>query len=546
MREPSSDQSERDQRCCISSDAEGRVWTSFPPLSHPLSIRPVPESFYRFERFDSENTGTAIAQVGQTISPVPSSQKAENLNWHEWVGQPSSPVSSHVAIEGSRTSIEHRVSPGVSEVPRPKQDPQEPPPSLSPLNSLTAGPIDHASASEVCDVNKLLSSSDTSEILGRYEELVARLQRLERLDTLVSQNPPVGSHAGNGADRSDNVETRGEETWPVSTSDSSQKNSVGDGIDMQDQASVATCNGAVLNSECMSDGNSSSQSPPTPPQACIAADEINPDEAWKTFVFGDENSDEIGKAAFEEARYDAVRSLQPPNIPISSSNSVKSDEDSNTATVGTLYTHQDHQTSGSDSRVPCSPAGASSSQQATFGSLAETVSEVSLSNPDISFRPPSVVANAGTRSPSQIDIAINTSGSNELGSPEQVDISTSESHAAAASMATSVVVAPAYSEVSPSEPSNVAEQFRFSQPRLFVGSRSNLPQQGRIAEHGVGSINLTKRRRGRPKKRANDGRADIRALPNYSSDPIEEFEEERRVRREGRAPESLFPALELT
>lgn len=47
------------------------------------------------------------------------------------------------------------------------------------------------------------------------------------------------------------------------------------------------------------------------------------------------------------------------------------------------------------------------------------------------------------------------------------------------------------------------------------------------------------------KKRANDGRADIRGLPNYSSDPIEEFEEERTV-RETRAPKSLFPALELS
>ncbi|KAK3296881.1 uncharacterized protein B0H64DRAFT_320805 [Chaetomium fimeti] len=488
MREPSSNQSEREQRCCISSDAEGRIWTSFPPLSHPLSIRPVPESFYHFDRFDSENTGTAIAQVGRAISPVPSSQKAENLEWHEWVGQPSSPVSSHVAIEGSRTSIEHRVSPGVSEVPRPKRKPQDSPPSLPPLNGFTA-------------------------------------------------------------DRStDTVESRGEEIQPVSTSGPSRENNMVAGINIRGQGRVVTCVGHVLNPACVSDDNSSSQSPPTAPQACISAGEINSDEAWKTFVFGDENSDEIGKAAFEEAKHDAVRSLQPSNTLVSPSNNFKSDEDSNIATIGTLpfYT-QDRQTSGSDSREAYSSAGAPSSQEVTYGpSLAETELEGPRNNSDVSFQPPSVVVNAGTSSPSQIDITINTSESDEFGSPEQADISASESHAAAPSMATSVAVAPAHSKVSPSETSDTAEQFRFSQPKLFIGSRLNLPQPGRIVEYGVGSINVTKRRRGRPKKRANDGRADIRALPNYSSDPIEEFEEERRVRKEGRAPESLFPALELT
>jgi hypothetical protein len=55
-------------------------------------------------------------------------------------------------------------------------------------------------------------------------------------------------------------------------------------------------------------------------------------------------------------------------------------------------------------------------------------------------------------------------------------------------------------------------------------------------------ISITRRRRGRPRRRANDGRADIRALPNYSSDPIEEFGDDERaqVREHG-----LFPALEL-
>ncbi|EAQ85876.1 predicted protein [Chaetomium globosum CBS 148.51] len=488
MREPPSDRSEREQRCCISSDAEGHIWTSFPPLSHPLSIRPVPESFYRLEQFDSENTGTAIARVGRAISPVPPSQKAENAIWHAWVGQPSSPISSHVAIEGSRASLEHRVSPGVSEVQgheQEPQEPQEPPTFLPPPSDFMVGELSYSSAS------------------------------------------------------------LGEEIWPVSHSNPVQESSAEAGVDIQDQGSCATCEEGELNPEFPSDDNSSSQFALASPQTCTEAGEIIPDEAWKTFVFGNENSDEISRAAFEEAKHDVARILQPSDTPVPSSSSLKS---SNIATVGTTYIQQDCQTSDSDSRDAYSPDGASSSQRATYDpSLAETGLDVPLSSSGVSSQPPSVEVNAGSSSPPQIGTIINTLETNELESPEQADISDSESPVTApsmtTSMATSMAVVPAESDVAPSEISNMSELFRFSQPKLFVGSRSNLPH---IAGHGVGPINPTKRRRGRPKKRANDGRADIRALPNYSSDPIEDFEEEGRVRKDGRVPESLFPALELT
>jgi hypothetical protein len=108
-----------------------------------------------------------------------------------------------------------------------------------------------------------------------------------------------------------------------------------------------------------------------------------------------------------------------------------------------------------------------------------------------------------------------------------------------------MAVAPARSEAVSSEVATTGEQFRFAQPKLFVGSRSSMSQPKRVAVSGVG-ISLAKKKRGRPKKKANDGRADIRALPNYSSDPIEESEDEGRGRKEGRVPKSLFPALEMS
>ena len=128
---------------------------------------------------------------------------------------------------------------------------------------------------------------------------------------------------------------------------------------------------------------------------------------------------------------------------------------------------------------------------------------------------------------------------------EEMESGTSESHAGALSTTTSMAVAPPRSDAAPSETGTVGEQqFRFAQPKLFVGSRSNLSQSAHVTGTRPG-ITLTRRRRGRPRRRADDGRADIRALPNYSSDPIEEFEEEEEMGRDGRVPRSRFPALEL-
>ncbi|KAK4193129.1 hypothetical protein QBC35DRAFT_165074 [Podospora australis] len=80
-----------------------------------------------------------------------------------------------------------------------------------------------------------------------------------------------------------------------------------------------------------------------------------------------------------------------------------------------------------------------------------------------------------------------------------------------------------------------AEQFRFAIPKLFVGSHAT-PNQTTTPR-----VPLNLKKRGRQRKRAADGRADIRAVPNYASDPIEDFEEPLQFSKP-----SLFPALECS
>ncbi|KAI1658116.1 hypothetical protein F4813DRAFT_388897 [Daldinia decipiens] len=66
-------------------------------------------------------------------------------------------------------------------------------------------------------------------------------------------------------------------------------------------------------------------------------------------------------------------------------------------------------------------------------------------------------------------------------------------------------------------------RFRFAQPRTFVGKFAN---SNATTTEGSYVLSHSKKRRGRPKKRAADGRANIRRLPDFDGDPIEEFEDD--------------------
>jgi hypothetical protein len=264
------------------------------------------------------------------------------------------------------------------------------------------------------------------------------------------------------------------------------------------------------------------------------------------FVFGGENSDEVCKAVFEEAKQDAVRQLQPSTSPTPPDEGSEVDGHSNIATVGTLNTRHDNEKS-------VSAEGCSLNDTSEDLNVIDKVSSSAggsapaIDISDEAIPAPSIEVNAESSDVSGQESTTNISGSDETGFLEGVESSTSELPAGASSMTSSMAVAPARSEVGPSETDTTGEHFRFTQPKLFVGSRSNMAQPKPVTDRGAGII-LTKRKRGRQKKRANDGRADIRALPNYSSDPIEEFEEEEEARpsRGERAPKSLFPALELS
>ncbi|KAK3308036.1 uncharacterized protein B0T15DRAFT_94773 [Chaetomium strumarium] len=515
---PSHHRDERDEgRCCISSSADGRILRSFPSLSHPLSLRPIPEVVSFLDRFDSETTDTAVAQVGRAISPVPSSQKIDNAKWHKLLHESSSPVSSDVAVEGSRLSVENRVSPGVSEIRRLKQDPQSP----DRTGGSLPGELDRDNLRKPRDSSKLPSSSDTSQILSRYEEFIARLRRLERPDTPVHSNP-TSEHAVEAnidvGQLSDDTHTReGGTAYPavynVQTNASLPFEANKQGLD-----SLVTGDGDTAHLNTTPPNYSSAQEVLAVRQGPAVSEKSDPDDAWKSFVFGNEGSEELGQAAFEDARHEAIGNLQQSTSPAFLDDRPDSDANSNSATVGTLIAPPYDEPSDPVDAHPLNDAF--SSLEAAYH---ESEPAMDISSP---AHAPSVEVNAGS---SNVSVA-NAIGSSDVtgpGSVQSKESILSEPCAGPPSVTTSLAVAPARSHVASSETGTPGEYFRFVQPKSFVGRRSNAPQPNLVGGPGVG-ITLSKRKRGRPKKRANDGRADIRALPNYNSDPIEEFEDEER------------------
>lgn len=542
MREAPVDHSKRDEeRCCISSDGKGRILTtSFPIISHPSSVRPVPESLYFFERFDSDNTGTAVAQVGRVVSLVPSSQKLQNGTWANWLKQPTSPIDTDAAVEGSRVSLEHRVSPGISEL-RPLI--QELEPSSLPSGGSSGRIPGGINPTRYRDLDRLLSSSDTSQILTRYEDLVSKLSRgpgqSDPTDfcNSTSEHAPEPRTEDNAATDTPNAEM----ATSAADHNHGEVGSQARADNTQDCTATADDVG-ILQSKHVLD-HSSLQPSLRQEEEGVASDGSDPDMAWKTFLFGGEKSDEVSKAvleeAFAEAKQVATGRSQPAKPLASPDQRPASDDGSNIATVGTLYPNHEHITSESTA------ASVKFSAQSDSAS-AQMESEQVLDISDDSALTCSVEANVGS---SSVPAAETSGGITDTAKPR----STRDKESAMSepwpgpppSITTSLAFASPRSRVAPSEAGTAGgapgEQFRFTQPKLFIGSRCSVPQPSRGPEPGVG-ISITRRRRGRPRRRANDGRADIRALPNYSSDPIEEFGDDERaqVREHG-----LFPALEL-
>lgn len=241
-------------------------------------------------------------------------------------------------------------------------------------------------------------------------------------------------------------------------------------------------------------------------------------DMWRNFVFG-QSSENLGKA-LEEARREIAR----PSLPFTSNCPCEESQISLiTSSLGS------EPISGRDfSEDFCKPAATSASHVATAGtsSSAEHSSEATSGSTGTAVR---------------TDRA--TQGSS--GSSSANDNDTSRLLSPNALMTPSVCEAdtiPSIDNPGRLEKHEEADDcFKFARPKLFLGKKIGHVDEKRQIALSAPQIRGTTQTR-RRQKGATDGRANIRKLPNYGSDPIEEFEGN--VRSDRAEKGSMFGPLE--
>ncbi|KAK4203808.1 hypothetical protein QBC40DRAFT_165944, partial [Triangularia verruculosa] len=534
------------------------------------------ESFARSRYSRSQDTNRAVARVSRTTPGIPSSQKHSNAKWRTWLHRGG--TSSLEAAGENQYSPDAQIRLGVSQRSQQNTDSSwtglsedlPPIPSHGEVtNPRSDSPPNHPS---------IHSSENTSEALDRYE----RRQRVVR-----------GNQQYVSSSNSVDVSEAFTQNHDLNATDNFFEESMS-GTDLDGRGVVMVPEGSSTESSSLNltasseldDGPSSSEKTANPhrnfwlngsPSPQLSHDVVKRqsvmqyleiDEVWRSFVFGDDNSDEVNDLAYTQASRDAARELQPSEYSASSDTKEPSQmEHSSTRATGCpLNTVGRSQASGSiepwsSSDVPSVGVNASSgfieSDAGIISSqLGESVGDPSRSHSGKDHSD-STYCEPGSEAPVNRALAVSQESryndSVSTGSfcesshrepckahAQYVGSSGSGSLSASADMSSipASTLAPPRLAVGVTNQSGVPgveEQVRFAPPKLFVGSRSRPLERSKPPA----PRKAVAKRRGRPKKRAIDGRADIRGIPNYTSDPIEDFEDQQP------GENSLFPALEL-
>lgn len=277
--------------------------------------------------------------------------------------------------------------------------------------------------------------------------------------------------------------------------------------------------------------------PPGPPrpeetvQVAMVEDAAeDPNSVWMKFVFSDDDSETLRTAPLNQAQVVTYPGLRPEN----EGNSVNGD-------LSGARWGREVLTRG-EPVCPCadqfnehgfaSGTETYASQRATFGSsYTELASDSTFKNWCANPRQ----LDGGTAAISGIETA--GGGLNDRTARDSKTRASMEPLDASFDTASVVVEAPQ----SLAGDGGGGKSFRFARPKLFVGKLSKPPEPDR--PRAISPVTMSKKKRSRPKKRIHDGRANIKSIPVYNGDPIEEFDEAD-FGIQTRAEQSLFGALE--
>jgi hypothetical protein len=259
------------------------------------------------------------------------------------------------------------------------------------------------------------------------------------------------------------------------------------------------------------------------------------DDIWFKYVFSDTNTDDLHKQVLAEAGKNSAGNLLQGQTNGEDRDRITGSEMGHNLSTAATHGQPSIGTTetGNDltSAVAVSSSHSAAIRSASTTQTAGTVSDEWEGSGGHPYAAPSMQGSmtSGITYPAQPDG--NDSGSTSGQGTSQVisDITSSFS---------SKAVEPPRSIA---ENASTKENFIFAPPKLFVGRLSESVASDRPVV-ALKPVTLTKPKRGRPKRKARDGRASIKSIPMYHDDPIEDFEE---LEAQAWVEPSLFGALTM-
>lgn len=540
---------------------------------------------------DCDAGDSILAHVGEQASPIPASRKADNEVWRKFVSTTQSETGYEAGYEATHLKqperlFQSRISPGVSmrnHQPTPSAAPEHRPISYDVITDIPIGhqPTSsydsrqnddqlghsHSPASADRQNTSHPNSGGSSPRQGSlsYRPAQSGSASVSQDDADHDLGRALAGAFGDSADR-EIASPSSENTNRLSRITLSEQGDTSDSTESEtgsvDQR-VAGLREAALNllskrivmpsinvkekdeKPIQSIEHSVTDSDPSSAPMQDAAQEIvgepvrerspskDSDDIWYKYLFSETNTDDLHKQVLDEARKVSLRNVQLQGTQEGSSKTGETDWENNistAATPGLLST--DATETGED--LASVSAAVSASHRAAIGSpdttrTAGTVFHGWEGSGGPPYAAPSMQGSMSTGSTNPVQQDESIGGSDNVGMSQGVSDFTSSF--------SSRLVDPPQSVADNPTPK---ESFRFARPKLFVGKLSESVSTAR-PNAAVKPVTMEKPKRGRPKKKARDGRANIKSIPVYHDDPIEEFDE---AEAQARVEPSLFGALD--
>ena len=561
------------------SDTYPHILTSSPLLLQPVPWRAIPQALIRTSSFQSESdgessSGSVIAQVGREEFPATESQINDEATWKNWIGQSSDQDDTAKSVDGSCESMERgRISPGISEFPMNEAN-------LEKIQSALDQPNEETEASSTDQPEPAgsdLPSSDAS-LTGMEGQLAftAQFKGPEKFPDVINCTVPAQStdlvepplkevrveydallspleDFQHSTVARPNIPSSSPEYTVPQACYATQDQQIASGplqictaqLATQDSSSACQDSHIAWNmnkGDCQdaSPGDSNENLPCLPERESLLASsnaDTDLDKAWKHFIFADDSATDIEDTVYREVKRDIARNLRPSSTDVSQDIYIDAPKrDQGRSSVRTLPSSDADEIPRMSVEFLSSDDGSMShraticSQDAMVHCIPSLNTHQDGDSSRVGIGHACHTTYTGTRSSSQA----------EYPSCEET-LSVAQFHATETDLVSesaSMMAEPSCSEAGGRRLSLEEHRpFKFAPPKLFIGKNSNPDRPRQLANHGSAK---NRKRSGRTRRPACDGRANIKAVPNYHGDPIEDPEDEVR-----QASSGLFKALEM-